>query len=106
MWARYALSTLPLRVRNNCAAGHCINSQCCTTRVGLDEASPTYALRAVEAALGRLAKREMLGMQMGDVRATSADISRLEAWVGFRPQTQVEEGIAKFVAWYRAYYRV
>ena len=48
----------------------------------------------------------MRGMQMGDVRATSADISRLEAWVGFRPQTKVEEGIAKFVAWYRAYYGV
>ena len=45
-------------------------------------------------------------MQMGAVRAASADISRLEAWVGFRPQTQVEEGIAKFVAWYREYYGV
>ena len=50
-------------------------------------AQPTRYIRAVEAALGRLAKMEMLGMQMGDVRATSADISRLEAWVGFRPQT-------------------
>ena len=45
-------------------------------------------------------------MQMGDVRVTSADISRLEAWVGFRPQTKVEEGKAKFVAWYREYYGV
>ena len=63
-------------------------------------------IRALEAALGRQAKMEMLGMQMGDVRVTSADISRLEAWVGFRPQTKVEEGIAKFVAWYREYYGV
>ena len=63
-------------------------------------------IRAVEAALGRQAKMEMLGMQMGDVRVTSADISRLEAWVGFRPQTKVEEGIARFVAWYREYYGV
>ena len=63
-------------------------------------------IRAVEAALGKKAKMEMLGMQMGDVRVTSADISRLEAWVGFRPQTKVEEGIARFVAWYREYYGV
>ena len=69
-------------------------------------AQPTRYIRAVEAALGRQAKMEMLGLQMGDVRATSADISRLEAWVGFRPQTKVEEGIAKFVAWYREYYGV
>ena len=46
------------------------------------------------------------GMQMGDVPATSADISRLEAWVDFRLKTKVEEGIAKFVAWYREYYGV
>ena len=63
-------------------------------------------IRALEAALGKKAKMEMLGMQMGDVRVTSADISRLEAWVGFRPQTKVEEGIARFVAWYREYYGV
>ncbi len=63
-------------------------------------------IRAVETALGKTAKMEMLGMQMGDVRATSADVSRLEAWVGFRPQTKVEEGIARFVAWYREYYGV
>ena len=69
-------------------------------------AQPTRYIRAVEAALDKQAKMEMLGMQMGDVRAASADISRLEAWVGFRPQTQVEEGIAKFVAWYREYYGV
>ena len=49
---------------------------------------------------------EMLGMQMGDVPTTSADVSRLEAWVDFRPKTKVEEGIAKFVAWYREYYGV
>ena len=45
-------------------------------------------------------------MQMGDTPAMSADISRLESWVEFRPQTKVEEGIAKFVAWYREYYGV
>ena len=63
-------------------------------------------IHALETELGKTAKMEMLGMQMGDVPATSADVSRLEAWVDFRPKTKVEEGIAKFVAWYREYYRV
>ena len=63
-------------------------------------------IHALETELGKTAKMEMLGMQMGDVPATSADVSRLEAWVDFRPKTKVEEGIAKFVAWYRDYYRV
>jgi len=47
----------------------------------------------------------MLPMQPGDVPATSADVSELEAATGFRPQTTVEEGVRCFVAWYRDYYR-
>ncbi len=63
-------------------------------------------INAVEAALGKKAKMDMLCMQMGDVPATSAEVSRLEAWVDFKPKTKVEDGIAKFVAWYREYYKV
>ena len=63
-------------------------------------------INAVEAALGKKAKMDMLGMQPGDVPATEADVSRLEAWVDFRPKTNVEEGIARFVTWYRDYYKV
>jgi len=47
----------------------------------------------------------MLPMQPGDVRATSADVSDLERAVGFRPRTAVEEGISKFVDWYKSYYK-
>jgi UDP-glucuronate 4-epimerase len=43
-------------------------------------------------------------MQPGDVQATYADISRLEAATGFVPQTPLREGLARFVAWYRDYY--
>ena len=43
-------------------------------------------------------------MQDGDVPATEADIGKLESDFGYRPQVKVEEGIARFVAWYRAYY--
>ena len=61
-------------------------------------------IHAIEAATDKKAKMEMLPMQPGDVRATSADVHRLEALTGFRPSTTVEDGVAKFVAWYRGYY--
>mgnify|MGYP001332644932 CR=1 FL=1 len=63
-------------------------------------------ITAVESALGIKARMEMLPMQPGDVPATAADVSRLEAWVNFRPQTSVETGIERFIAWYRGYYQV
>ena len=45
-------------------------------------------------------------MQAGDVQATEADTTALSAAVGFKPATPVEEGVARFVKWYRAYYGV
>ena len=61
---------------------------------------------AIEKACGRKADKIMLPMQPGDVEATSADVSALEAAVGFRPDTPIEEGISRFVAWYRDYHGV
>jgi UDP-glucuronate 4-epimerase len=63
-------------------------------------------IRAIESALGMVAKLDLLPMQPGDVQATEADTSALEAATGFRPSTPVEEGVRRFVAWYREYYRV
>jgi UDP-glucuronate 4-epimerase len=65
----------------------------------------TY-IRAIEAALGKKGKLDLLPMQAGDVLATEADTSELEAATGFKPKTLVEEGVRRFVAWYRDYYRV
>jgi UDP-glucuronate 4-epimerase len=62
-------------------------------------------IRAIEAALGMKAKLDLLPMQPGDVLATEADTSALEAATGFRPATPVEEGVKRFVQWYRDYYR-
>jgi UDP-glucuronate 4-epimerase len=45
-------------------------------------------------------------MQPGDVLATHADMTDLQAAVGFRPQTSIEEGVARFVDWYRRYYGI
>ena len=58
----------------------------------------------LEKELGRTAKKEMLPMQPGDVPATYADIDDLMRDVGFRPSTPIEEGIKRFVAWYRKYH--
>ncbi|TVR15440.1 MAG: NAD-dependent epimerase [Planctomycetota bacterium] len=63
-------------------------------------------IRAIETATGITAQREYLPMQPGDVEATAAEVSDLEAVVGFRPKTSIEDGIARFVQWYREYYRI
>ena len=63
-------------------------------------------ITAIEKAIGIDAIKEFLPMQAGDARATNADMSRLDEWVGFKPNTSVEEGVAKFVAWYRNYHNV
>jgi UDP-glucuronate 4-epimerase len=60
----------------------------------------------LEKELGRTAVKDLLPMQMGDVLETFADVGDLMRDTGFRPQTSVEEGIRRFVAWYRDYYRI
>ncbi len=63
-------------------------------------------IEVLEKELGRKAIRNLMPMQPGDVPRTEADVSDLAADVGFKPETTVEEGIARFVAWYRDYYKV
>jgi UDP-glucuronate 4-epimerase len=60
---------------------------------------------AIERALGRTAQKNLLPMQDGDVPATYADVQALADWVGFQPATSIDEGIGRFVGWYREYYR-
>jgi UDP-glucuronate 4-epimerase len=67
---------------------------------------PEELMRVVEILeqeLGRKADRQLLPMQPGDVPATYADIDDLARDVGFRPATSIEDGIRRFVAWYRGY---
>ena len=61
-------------------------------------------VRILERELGRTAHCEMLPMQPGDVPETCADVSDLERAIGFRPATSIEEGIRRFVEWYRSYH--
>jgi UDP-glucuronate 4-epimerase len=68
--------------------------------------SPVELMRfiaAIEDALGRKAILNLLPMQAGDVEATYADVSALEAAVGFAPTTPIETGVRRFVDWYRAW---
>jgi UDP-glucuronate 4-epimerase len=63
-------------------------------------------IAVLEAALGKKAQRRLLPMQPGDVHATYADVDDLQRDVGFAPRTPLEEGVKRFVAWYREYHRV
>ncbi len=61
---------------------------------------------AIEEVLGKKAIKEYLPMQPGDVPASFADVEDLQNDVGFKPNTSIEEGIGKFLEWYREYYKV
>jgi UDP-glucuronate 4-epimerase len=63
-----------------------------------------HFIGCIEKALGREAKKNFLPLQAGDVPKTFADVDDLIADVGFKPATPIEEGIARFIDWYRAYY--
>ncbi|MDD5287376.1 MAG: NAD-dependent epimerase [Desulfuromonadaceae bacterium] len=59
----------------------------------------------LEECLGKKAERNLLPMQPGDVFSTCANVDDLSEAVGFRPNTTIEEGLARFVEWYREYFR-
>ncbi|WP_273701982.1 NAD-dependent epimerase [Acetomicrobium sp.] len=63
-------------------------------------------IAVLENCLGKKAQKVYLDMQPGDVIMTYADVADLEKAIGFKPETPIEEGLAKFVEWYRKYYKV
>lgn len=60
-------------------------------------------IAAIESACGKQAERNLLPMQPGDMLRTYADIDALQRDHGFKPSTSIEEGVARFVDWYRSY---
>jgi UDP-glucuronate 4-epimerase len=62
-------------------------------------------IETIEKVLGKEAKKEFMDLQPGDVPATYADIEDLINDVGFKPATPIEEGIKRFVTWYKEYYK-
>lgn len=74
--------------------------------LGNHHAEPLPKLIAlIEKATGKVAKQIHEPMQMGDVQRTFADIEPARAAFGFEPRTNIEDGVPKFVAWYRDFYR-
>lgn len=74
--------------------------------IGNDQ--PVQLLRFIdlmEQNLGRTVEKRLLPMQPGDVPDTWADVSALRRDVGYSPNTPIEEGVARFVAWYREYFQ-
>lgn len=61
-------------------------------------------IKALETSLGKIAKKELLPLQPGDVPDTYADVNDLVEQFGYKPSTSVKEGVAKFAEWYRNYY--
>ncbi|MGX7030424.1 NAD-dependent epimerase [Vagococcus zengguangii] len=63
-------------------------------------------INTIEKHVGKEANKVFMEMQAGDVKRTYADVSDLEKAVGFKPSTSLDEGIRKFVEWYKKYYEV
>jgi len=65
-----------------------------------------YLIETIEKTLGKTAEKEMMPIQPGDVPATYADVDALIEDVGFKPATSIEDGVARFIEWYREYFSV
>lgn len=75
----------------------------------IGNSSPVELLRYIEVleeCIGKTVEKKLLPMQPGDVPATWADVQTLSDDVGYKPSTPIEQGVARFVAWYRDYYNV
>ena len=65
-----------------------------------------HLIDVLETVLGKKAEKNMLPIQPGDVPATYADVDALIEDIGFKPETSIEEGVKRFVQWYREFYAV
>ncbi len=63
-------------------------------------------IEAIELALNKKAQKEYLDIQPGDVAVTSSNCDSLNKWIGFSPSTSIQEGVNKFIEWYRDFYKV
>ena len=63
-------------------------------------------VKMLEQLLGKPAQTELLPPQPGDMFETCADLTRIQAAIGFTPKVSLEDGLKKFVEWFRGYYRL
>ena len=82
------------------------NLPCGVMNIGGDkEETLLRYIEVLEKCLGKIAKKNMMPMQQGDVPSTVADIKKLRK-LGWKPTTRIEKGIANFVEWYKDYYKI
>ena len=65
-----------------------------------------YFIECIEKGLGKVAKKNFMGMQPGDLQKTSSDIQKSIDKLGFNPNTNIEEGLNSFLDWYKDYYKI
>jgi UDP-glucuronate 4-epimerase len=65
-----------------------------------------YFIQCIEEAVGKAAVKKMFPLQPGDVPETYADVDALVANVSFKPKTRIEDGVRRFVEWYKDFYGV
>lgn len=88
----------------------CVNSDGLQFQVfNVGNSSPielSHYIRALEVAIGKGAKKIFMDIQAGDVPATHADVSVLEEYIDYKPQTPIDEGVMRFVSWYMDYFGI
>ena len=89
------------------AINFCLNNDDICEIINLGNSKPVelnYFIELLEKEIGKEAKKNLLPMQPGDVLETYADITKAKKILGWEPKTEIEEGVKKFVEWYRDYY--
>ena len=65
-----------------------------------------YFIKCIENELGIKAKKKMMPIQPGDVPITYANIDKAKKMLGYNPKVKIDEGIKKFIAWFKEYYKI
>jgi len=89
------------------AINFCLNNDDICEIINLGNSKPielNYFIELLEKEIGKEAKKNLLPMQPGDVLETYADITKAKKILGWEPKTKIEEGVKKFVKWYKDYY--
>ena len=63
-------------------------------------------IKALEKEIGIEAEKEFLEMQQGDVKSTHSNNALIHKWTNYKPITELEDGIKKFISWYRSFYKI
>ena len=90
------------------AIDFCLNSEDICEIINLGNSKPVelnYFIELLEKEIGKEARKNFLPLQPGDMLETYADITKAKKILGWEPKTGIEEGVKKFVKWYRDYYR-